>query len=145
MNCWHILNIPPTGDERAIKRAYAKLLKTTRPDDDAAAYQALRQAFDDALAAAPYIAVSGGEGSAPSTRQPFSGSPSQPAETEAVTKNKTQRQPESPAAAPNTSIYDYAVPLPNPPAHDAPREHDGYGTNSPFPPAVSPAEEPKDW
>ena len=57
MNCWHILNIPPTGDERAIKRAYAKLLKTTRPDDDAAAYQALRQAFDDALAAAPYIAV----------------------------------------------------------------------------------------
>ena len=30
MNCWHILNIPPTGDERAIKRAYAKLLKTTR-------------------------------------------------------------------------------------------------------------------
>lgn len=145
MNCWHILNIPPTGDERAIKRAYAKLLKTTRPDDDAAAYQALRQAFDDALAAAPYIAVSGGEGSAPSTRQPFSGSPSQPAETEAVTKNKTQRQPESPAAAPNTSIYDYAVPLPHPPAHDAPREHDGYGTNSPFPPAVSPAEEPKDW
>lgn len=197
MNCWHILNIPPTGDERAIKRAYAKLLKTTRPDDDAAAYQALRQAFDDALAAAPYIAVSGGEGSAPSTRQLFSGSPSQPASTEAVTKNKiqrqpespaaapntsiydyaaplphppapdasrehngfgtnsprtpaeteaeAQRQPESPAAAPNTSIYDYAVPLPHPPASDAPREHDGYETNSPFPPAVSPAEEPKDW
>ena len=55
MSCWHILNIAPTNDERAIKRAYAKLLKTTRPDDDAAAYQRLRQAFDDALAAAPYI------------------------------------------------------------------------------------------
>ena len=55
MSCWHILNIAPTNDERAIKRAYAKLLKTTRPDDDAEGYQRLREAFDEALAIAPYI------------------------------------------------------------------------------------------
>lgn len=55
MNCWEILGIEPTSDERAIRRAYAKLLKSTRPDDDAAAYQNLRQAFDDALAVAPYV------------------------------------------------------------------------------------------
>ncbi|MDO4640726.1 MAG: J domain-containing protein [Neisseria sp.] len=55
MDCWQILNISPTNDERAIKRAYAKLLKTTRPDDDAEGYQRLRQAFDDALSIAPYI------------------------------------------------------------------------------------------
>lgn len=55
MDCWQILQIEPTGDTRAIKRAYAKLLKTTRPDDDAAAYQALREAFDEALAIAPYL------------------------------------------------------------------------------------------
>lgn len=55
MDCWHILQIEPTSDERAIKRAYAKLLKTTRPDDDAAGYQRLREAFDEALAIAPYI------------------------------------------------------------------------------------------
>ena len=56
MDCWHILQIAPTSDERAIKRAYAKLLKTTRPDDDAAGYQRLREAFDEALAIAPYLA-----------------------------------------------------------------------------------------
>ena len=61
MDCWQILGIEPTDDERAIKRAYAKQLKTTRPDDDAAAYQRLREAFDYALAAAPYIHVDAGD------------------------------------------------------------------------------------
>ena len=55
MDCWQILGIEPTDDERAIKRAYAKQLKNTRPDDDAAAYQQLREAFDYALAVAPHI------------------------------------------------------------------------------------------
>ena len=57
MDCWQILGIEPTDDERAIKRAYAKQLKTTRPDDDAAAYQRLREAFDYALAVAPHICI----------------------------------------------------------------------------------------
>lgn len=57
MSCWQILHIEPTNDTRAIRRAYAKLLKTTRPDDDAAAYQTLREAFDEALAIAPYLAT----------------------------------------------------------------------------------------
>ena len=55
MDCWEILQIAPTCDERAIRRAYAKLLKSTRPDDDAEGYQRLREAFDEALARAPYI------------------------------------------------------------------------------------------
>ena len=55
MDCWEILQIAPTGDERAIRRAYAKLLKSTRPDDDAEGYQRLREAFDEALSHAPYI------------------------------------------------------------------------------------------
>ncbi len=57
MDCWQILQIRPTGDERAIKRAYAKLLKSNRPDDDAEAYQRLREAFDQALSLAPYLAA----------------------------------------------------------------------------------------
>ncbi len=61
MDCWQILQIEPTGDTRAIKRAYAKLLKTTRPDDDAAAYQALREAFDQALSIAPQLADEDGD------------------------------------------------------------------------------------
>lgn len=69
MNCWHILQILPTDDERAIRRAYAKLLKHTRPDEDAAAYQALREAFDQAIALAPYIRREHGV-SEPAERQP---------------------------------------------------------------------------
>lgn len=54
MNCWDILGIQPTSDEREIRRVYAKKLKNTRPEDDAEGYQALRAAFDQALELAPY-------------------------------------------------------------------------------------------
>ncbi|MDR3495424.1 MAG: hypothetical protein P4L82_12565 [Ancalomicrobiaceae bacterium] len=43
------LNLPFDADERAVKRAYAAALKTTRPDDDPAAFQALVNARDRAL------------------------------------------------------------------------------------------------
>ncbi len=46
MNVWEILDINETHDLRAIKRAYSSKLKVTRPDDDARAYQELREAFD---------------------------------------------------------------------------------------------------
>ncbi|MDR0779990.1 MAG: J domain-containing protein [Pseudomonadales bacterium] len=45
-----MLNIAPTRDAREIKRAYALRLKTTRPDDDPAAFQSLRKAYEWALA-----------------------------------------------------------------------------------------------
>ncbi|QDQ26281.1 J domain-containing protein [Chitinimonas arctica] len=47
--CWQLLGLAPTPDEREIKRAYARLLKTTRPEDDPQAFQALRSAFEEAL------------------------------------------------------------------------------------------------
>lgn len=46
---WQILDTEPTGDERALKRAYAKRLKATRPEDDPAAFQELREAYEYAL------------------------------------------------------------------------------------------------
>ncbi|MEW8955326.1 MAG: J domain-containing protein, partial [Clostridium sp.] len=49
MSIWGILGIEPTNDIRAIKRAYAKKLKVTHPDDDLEAFQALKEAFDAAL------------------------------------------------------------------------------------------------
>lgn len=48
MTQWTTLGIEPTNDIRAIKKAYSVQLKTTRPDDDAAAYQQLREAYEAA-------------------------------------------------------------------------------------------------
>lgn len=54
MNVWTILGIRATTDEREIKRAYAVRLKTTRPEDDPQAFQALRDAYEAALQLARY-------------------------------------------------------------------------------------------
>ena len=50
MSSWQLLDLSPEADERAIKRAYARLLKIHRPDEDAAAFQQLREAYESALA-----------------------------------------------------------------------------------------------
>lgn len=47
---WAVLAIAPTQDVRQIKRAYAARLKVIRPDEDAAGFQALREAYEWALA-----------------------------------------------------------------------------------------------
>ena len=46
---WTVLDLDAASDERAVKRAYARQLKTTRPDDDADAFQRLRAAYEYAL------------------------------------------------------------------------------------------------
>lgn len=54
MSAWSELGIECTNDVRAIKRAYAKRLKVTRPDEDKAAFQALHEAYQWALGWAEY-------------------------------------------------------------------------------------------
>lgn len=51
MEDWQRLGLEaPSQDSAEIKRAYAKRLRVTRPDDDPQAYQALREAYDRLLA-----------------------------------------------------------------------------------------------
>lgn len=49
MDCWTVLQLPDDADERSIKRSYARLLKSCRPDDDAQGFQRLREAYEHAL------------------------------------------------------------------------------------------------
>ena len=46
---WDVLGIDSNADERVVRRAYAKLLKQQRPDEDADAFQRLRYAYESAL------------------------------------------------------------------------------------------------
>lgn len=55
-NHWQLLELPPDADERSIKRAYARLLKTHRPDENADNFQRLREAYEASLAEARWRA-----------------------------------------------------------------------------------------
>lgn len=50
MDAYRLLGIGRDADERQIKRAYAALLKNTRPDEDPAGFQRLNEAYQQALA-----------------------------------------------------------------------------------------------
>lgn len=80
-DAFSMLGLPQDADERSVKRAYARLLKTTRPDEDPARFQRLHEAYQEALSlireqvlevadASAYIAPASPDTPAPDTSSP---------------------------------------------------------------------------
>lgn len=56
VDCWQVLGIAPTDNERAIKHAYAAQLKYNRPDKHPEGFRQLREAYEQALDVRLYYA-----------------------------------------------------------------------------------------
>ncbi len=84
---WDELGIEPTRDVATIRRAYARRLKQTRPDDDPAGFMALRQAFEAAQAYAEAEA----EPAQPPAAMPDRGAPAPPRIDGDVTADQPDR------------------------------------------------------
>jgi hypothetical protein len=160
MNDWQRVGLEaPTNDLAIIKRAYAKKLRATRPDDDAAAYQALRESYDrlvslakwqashpvvvaeerpqaDALRRPPPVGVSQ-LGSGPSlTQEPIIDAPpalaDEPALTHPPAPRPAQVDEQAPAPAP-AALGPEAAPQQAAPRPQA--QADNTGTPEPQPPS----------
>ncbi len=111
---WAVLAIAPTQDARQIKRAYAARLKVVRPDEDAAGFQALREAYEwalaqcDAVPARPVVSLQVGPVAPPPLPPAEAGPPAEPA-GEDVTGNPSPDYSPRRASAPSI-IYRHTPP-----------------------------------
>lgn len=98
------LGVDEEADEREVKRAYARLLKQTRPDEDPVGFQRLNEAYQAALSYCRHraMALEGGEDEEPAGR----------GEGGAGTAPAPDREPIPAAAAPGEPLADASPPSP---------------------------------
>lgn len=111
---WALLGIEPTTQIAAIKKAYALKLKVTRPDDDAAAYQALRSAYERAQQWAAWERARQGEATAAAST-PDEPEPA-PHPVAATSPPADAPQPAAPEPEPVAAPAQQHQPEPEPPA-----------------------------
>lgn len=110
-----LLGLSADADTATIKRAYARLLRTTRPDEDAAAFQRLNAAYQAALAQAAHRPAA-----SPSLPQPAStvvtNLATKPVDA-AIPPATTRPNPPASPPAPLEMLKPPATPVPAPAAH----------------------------
>lgn len=99
---FELLGLRPDADAVSVKRAYARLLRTTRPDEDPEAFQRLHAAYKTALAQASARPVLATEPNAADTRTLEAAMPP-PADASTVSRP-------SPSASPHENVVTVTVP-----------------------------------
>lgn len=125
MNCWQTLGIAPTGDEAAIKTAYAALIRQHRPDRDPAGFRRARAAYEEALSLRHHY-----ENHREESRYPTGWTPgkSPVAADDSDAESVSQHEPSQPYPLAEPAAHDYRdtpaaaperpYPLAEPAAHD---------------------------
>ena len=125
MNCWQTLGIAPTGDEAAIKTAYAALIRQHRPDRDPAGFRRVRAAYEEALSLRPHY-----ENRCDEPRRPTGWTPGKPpvAADDSDADSVSPYEPSQPYPLAEPAAHDYRdtppaapeqpYPLAEPAAHD---------------------------
>ena len=125
MNCWQTLGIAPTGDEAAIKTAYAALIRQHRPDRDPAGFRRARAAYEEALSLRHHY-----ENHRDEPRYPTGWTPgkSPVAADDSNAESVSQHEPSQPYPLTEPAAHDYRdtppaapeqpYPLAEPAAHD---------------------------
>lgn len=119
---WQVLGISATGDERQIKRAYAKLLRKNRPEEDPGGFQILRDAYERALAMAVYLRREAEEADfeTDSEADPEAAGEDSPGLARAEAQPQTGETDPAPQSAPASEPLTTNIPLPPLPAAPEP-------------------------
>ena len=108
---WNVLGVPPHATESEVKKAYARLLRLNRPDENPQGFQALVHARDVALAHARRIAAQrrreGPAESAPD--RPAAGEPPPPPLPESQVPQSKESESPPPVPQPQATILQFPV------------------------------------